>query len=256
MVRVAPDRRVRVDDVPEAEDPEVLRLTTLALAKSAPGGRVLPVPAQRHRPARDALGQIRWQAVRIHPPIHGAVLSHTEVTAGIVQVWEPEPPHCVDALEWIVLTTGPIAWERVTCYTWRWLLEDVHTVLKTGGGIEVRRQQTVGARGKVLGILTPMAMRVLWLRQTATLASDTPATDVVSQEVIAVATTLDHRPGAILTAHTLWRTIASFGGSFHRKSDGPPGWQTVWKGWLDVPSVLLGVRLATRFPPLSIVLTC
>jgi len=192
--------------------------------------------------------------VRIQPPINGAVLSKTEVKVWIVRVWEPEPLQGVQALEWILVTTVPIAcaedaWERVKWYKWRWLLEDFHKVLKTGCGIEVRRQQTVGAMWNLLGILTPMAMRLLWLRQTAQQAPDTSATEVVSQEVIDVVTKLDNRPGATLTANDFWRTIASFGGYLNRKSDGPPGWQTLWKGWLYLQTILQGVRLATRFPP-------
>jgi Transposase Tn5 dimerisation domain len=101
----------------------------------------------------------------------------------------------------------------------------------------------------LLGILTPMAMRFLWLRQTAQQAPDTPATEVVSPEVIYVVTQIDKRPGATLTVNDFWRTIASFGGYLNRKSDGPPGWQTLWKGWLYVQTVLQGVRLAIRFPP-------
>jgi Transposase DNA-binding len=254
VVRVAQDRRVLVDEEPESEDLEVQRLKTLARSLPVQGGRVLHVPAQRQRPARDALVQISWQEVRIQPPVNGAMLSKTEVKAWIVHVWEPEPPQGVQALEWILVTTVPIAcaqdaWERVTWYKWRWLLEDFHKVLKTGCGIEVRRQQTRGAMWNLLGILTPMAMRLLWLRQTAQQAPDTPATLVVSQEVIYVVTTLDNRPGATLTAHDLWRTIASFGGYLNRKCDGPPGWQTLWKGWFYLQTVLQGVRLATRFPP-------
>ena len=72
---------------------------------------------------------------------------------------------------------------------------------------------------------------------------------MVSQEVIAVVTQLDHRPGVTLTANDLWRTIASFGGYLNRKSDGPPGWQTECSGWLYVQTVLQGVHLAMRFPP-------
>jgi len=68
-----------------------------------------------------------------------------------------------------------------------------------------------------LGHLDPMAMRLLWLRQTAQQAPDTPATEVVSPEVIYVVTRLDNRPGATLTANDLWRTIARFGGYFNRK---------------------------------------
>lgn len=94
-----------------------------------------------------------------------------------------------------------------------------------------------------------MALRLLWLRQTAQQAPETPATEVVSQEVIDVVTALDKRPGVLLTARDLWRTIARFGGYHDRKSDGPPGWQTLWKGWLYVQTVLQRVRLAARFSP-------
>jgi hypothetical protein len=192
--------------------------------------------------------------VHIQPPVNGVVLSKTEVKAWVVRVWEPEPPDGGEALEWILLTTTPIqsgedAWERVKWYRWRWLLEDFHKVLKTGCRIEVRRQQTVGAMWNLLAILTPMAMRLLWLRQTAQTAPDTPATEVVSPEVIYVVTQLDKRPGANLKALDLWNTIASFGGYLNRKSDPPPGWQTLWKGWLYIQTVLQGVRLAVRFPP-------
>jgi hypothetical protein len=254
VVRVAQDRRVLLDEIPEAEDPEVLRLKTLARALPAQGGRGLHVPAQRQRPARDAFVQISWQEVRLQPPTNGAMLSKTEVKAWVVHVWEPEPPQGVEPLEWILVTTVPIAceqdaWEPVKWYKWRWLLEDFHKVLKTGCGIEVRRQQTVGAMWNLLGVLTPMAMRLLWLRQTAQQAPDTPATEVVSQEVIDVVTKLDNRPGSALTANDFWRTLASFGGYLNRKSDGPPGWQTLWKGWLYIQTVLQGVRLAMRFPP-------
>jgi hypothetical protein len=117
-------------------------------------------------------------------------------------------------------------------------MSDFHKVLKTGCSIEVRRQQTVGAMWNLLGILTPMAMRLLWLRQVAQTAPDTPATEVVSQEIIYVVTKLDKRSRVTLTASDLWRTVASFGGYLNRKCDDPPGWQTECSGWLYVQTVL------------------
>jgi hypothetical protein len=254
VVRVAQDRRVLLDEEPEAQDLEVQRLKTLARSLPPQGSRILHVAAQRQRPARDALVQISWQEVRIQPPINGAALSKTEISAWIVRIWEPEPPQGVEALEWLLVTTVPVscegdAWERGKWYKWRWLLEDFHKVLKTGCSIEVRRQQTGGAMWNLLGILTPMAMRLLWLRQTAQQAPNTSATEVISQEIVQVVIMLDKRHKAALTANELWRTIASFGGYLNRKSDGPPGWQTLWKGWLYVQTVLQGVRLAMRFPP-------
>jgi hypothetical protein len=98
----------------------------------------------------------------------------------------------------------------------------------------------------LLGILTPTAMRLLWLRQTAQTAPDTPATEVISKDVIQVVLHLDKRPQATLTAQDLWHTIARFGGYLDRKSDPPPGWQTLWKGWIYVQEVLEGVSLGRR----------
>ncbi len=254
VLRVAQDRRVCLDEVEDTEDPEVQRLKTLARSLAAQGGRLLQVPAQRQRPAREAFVQISWQKVRIQPPMHGAKLDHTEITAWVVRVWEPSPPQDVEPLEWLLVTTVPVqstqdAWERVKWYKWRWLLEDFHKVLKTGCGMEDRFLQTGAALWKLLGILTPMAMRLLWLRQTAQLAPDAPATEVVSQEVVCIVTLLNKRPGVTLTANELWGTIASFGGYLNRKCDGPPGWQTLWQGWMYIQTVLEGVRLAPHFPP-------
>lgn len=67
-------------------EPEVQRLKTLARSLPAQGGRVLHVPAQRQRPARDAFLSMSWQEVRIQPPVNGAVVSKTEVKAWVIRV--------------------------------------------------------------------------------------------------------------------------------------------------------------------------
>ncbi|WP_083815304.1 IS4 family transposase [Ktedonobacter racemifer] len=43
--------------------------------------------------------------------------------------------------------------------------------------------------------------------------------------------------------------IARLGGYLDRKSDGLPGWQTLWKGWMRVMDVLEGVHLAALLYP-------
>ncbi len=74
--------------------------------------------------------------------------------------------------------------------------------------LEDRCLQTVEAMCNLLAILTPTAMRLLWLRETAQTAPDTPATEVISEEVLQVVLHLNKRPKATLTARELWRTIA------------------------------------------------
>jgi transposase-like protein/DDE family transposase len=254
VTRVAQNRNVLVEGEDEQEDPTAEHLKTLARNLPAQGVRVMVVPAERGRPQREALVNISWSQVTIQPPVGGTALYQTGMKVSLVRVWEPEPPEGREALEWILVTsvtvnTAEDAWQRVRWYQWRWLIEDFHKVLKTGCLLEDRCLQTVEAMCNLLGILTPIAMRLLWLRQTAQTAPDTPATEVISKEVIQVVLSLDKRPKATLTARDLWHTIARFGGYLDRKSDPPPGWQTLWKGWIYVQTVLVGVHLARQFPP-------
>ena len=254
VTRVAQNRNVLLEEEDEQEDPTAHHLKTLARSLPAQGVVVMTVPAERGRPEREALVQISWSPVVIQAPTNGTALSMTPLKASLVRVWEPEPPEGIEPLEWILVTsvavnTAEDAWQRVTWYKWRWLSEDFHKVLKTGCLLEDRCLQTVEAMCNLLAILTPTAMRLLWLRQTAQTAPDTPASEVISQEVIQVVLHLDKRPKATLTAKDLWHTIARFGGYLDRKSDPPPGWQTLWQGWIYIQTVLEGVHLARHFTP-------
>jgi hypothetical protein len=40
-----------------------------------------------------------------------------------------------------------------------------------------------------------------------------------------------------------WRALARMGGFIGRKSDGEPGWQTIWKGYKRLQDMLLGANL-------------
>jgi hypothetical protein len=254
VTRVAQDRNVLIEEEDEPEDPTAAHLKTLARSLPAQGASVLTIAAQRGRPEREALVNISWLQVSLQAPTNGTALHPGSMKVSLVRVWEPEPPEGVEPLEWILVTsvavnTAEDAWQRVTWYQWRWFIEDFHKVLKTGCLLEDRCLQTVEAMCNLLAILTPTAMRLLWLRQTAQMAPNTPATQVISKDVIQVVLYLDKRPEATLTARDLWRTIARFGGYLDRNSDPPPGWQTLWMGWIYVQAVLVGVHLARQFPP-------
>jgi hypothetical protein len=227
VIRVAQNRRVEAVEQDEQEDPEAECLKTLARSLPAQGAQVLTIPAQHGHSEREALVKIAWSSVTIQPPTNGTALHNASISVSCVRVWEPEPPDGAEALEWILVTSIAIsnadnAWQCVTWYKWRWFSEDFHKVLKTGCLLEDRCLQTVEAMCNLLGILTPTALRLLWLREVAQTAPETPATEVISHEVIQIVLHLDKRPKATLTARDLWRTIARFGGYLDRKSDPPP----------------------------------
>jgi len=254
VLRLAQDRNVDGSEEEATEQREQAHVKTLVRALPAVDAHVVTIPAQRGRPKRETCLQMTFQEVRVHPPLHGARLSETGITAWVVRVWETNAPEGQEPLEWILLTTLPLtcaeqAWEVVRWYEWRWQMEDFHKALKTGCQMERHNLQTIEAVWRLLAILTPLALRLLVIRQAAQQAEEIPASEVVSAEVIQVVTHLDQRHQAIRTAKELWRAIARLGGYLDRKHDGPPGWQTLWKGWKRILDVLEGVRFAALFHP-------
>jgi hypothetical protein len=254
VIRVAQDRGIAGEEAETSGDPALLHLKSHARHMQAQDIRRLPLPARSEHPARDAVVEMSFEAVRIQPPIHNATLHKTPLDLWVVRVWEPLPPAGVEPLEWILLTSIPVqtladAWERVCWYRCRWLIEEFHKVLKSGCHLEDRRMHTVSALENLLAILTPIGMRLLQVRQLAQLAPDLPATQVVSAQVVQLVALLDRRPNAVWTVRDLCCAIARFGGFLARKCDGLPGWQTLWNGWVFVQTVLLGVHLAALLPP-------
>ncbi len=52
-----------------------------------------------------------------------------------------------------------------------------------------------------------------------------------------------HSP-ATMTIGSFWTEVARLGGYLARSHDGPPGWRTIWKGWLFLHTFLEGVHFA------------
>jgi hypothetical protein len=52
-------------------------------------------------------------------------------------------------------------------------------------------------------------------------------------------------PGT-LTPRAFWLRIARQGGYLGRKSDGRPGWSTIWKGWYDFMFMFHGAELMAQ----------
>jgi len=218
---------------------------------SAQGEQDLELDATKQSRARTAHLALSFGSLRLLPPESQQASDLRPLVVWVVRVWEPQPPEGVEPLEWVLLTSVPVqaveqAWERVDWYRARWIVEDYHQGLKTGCRIEQRQLQSYEGLRRLLGLLAPAAVRLLQLRAAARQTPEQPASQTLPVDVVQVVAARAGVPPAQLTAQQCWHTIARFGGYLGRKGDGPPGWKTLWRGWLYIQTLLEGVHLAAR----------
>jgi hypothetical protein len=225
-------------------------LRSSALGRSK-GEQDLDLPASKQSPARTAHLALSFGGLRLLVPQSQQASPLRPLPVWVVRMWEPQPPTEVVPVEWVLLTSVPVqtveqAWERVDWYRARWVVEDYHQGLKTGCRIEQRQVHSYEGLRRLLGLLAPLAVRLLQLRAAARQTPEQPANDVLPTEVVQVVAAKAGVPVVQLTTEQCWHTIARYGGYLGRKGDGPPGWKTLWLGWLYIQTLLEGVQLAAR----------
>jgi transposase-like protein/DDE family transposase len=211
--------------------------------------RPLQVPSSHGRIARSTMVQLAFGPLTILPPRFETRCGKEPLSLWALRVWEEDTPAGEEALEWILLTsvstiTLEQAWERVNWYEHRWVVEDYHQSLKTGCRLEQRQVQSVDRFTRLLGFLSPLAVRLLQLRDVARREPERPAHEVLEADVLAIVAAQTNQSPTEMTTHAFWNAVAQMGGYLARHGDGPPGWKTLWKGWLRVQTLLEGVHLA------------
>src|SRR3989454_6641258 len=163
LVRAAQNRRV------EESEEEITYSLMRTRSWPSQASRPFEVPARHGHPGRQTQLQLAFGQLTLLPPRHEPRAGKDPVTVWVIRAWEEQAPEGEEPLEWILLTSVPTttleqAWERVEWYRHRWLVEDYHQCLKSGCRIEERQLQTVDGLMRLLGLLSPLAVRLLQIR--------------------------------------------------------------------------------------------
>lgn len=190
-------------------------------------------------PTRTATLQVAWSACEVPAPARGKERGGPRLRVSVVRAWEADPPAGVEALDWVlvtslVLTSAAEALQVIAHYERRWLIEEYHKCLKTGCALEARQLETAAGLQALLGFLAIVAVRLLQLREASRKQPETPARHFVAPELIRTVQSYLKLPPGDLSLREFWRAVARLGGFLARKSDGDPGWQTLWRGWLKL----------------------
>lgn len=221
-----------------------------AVGQSPVMGRfTLKLRAREGQRARDAIIEIRVLPATLRGPYRpGGKREDFPVT--VVQAKEIDAPAGAIPVHWVLLTSwecGSLeqALRVVKAYACRWLIEEYHKALKSGVHVEDSQLETADRIEALLGILAVLAVRLLNAKLLAVTCPDQPVDpDDLGADAMAVLESQIGKPSEGWTCRSVVRAIARLGGFIGRKSDGEPGWQTIWRGFQQLMAFVAGYEIA------------
>jgi len=191
---------------------------------------------------REAAIEVRVGQIKIPRPRHVSPwvrkLQQPPIAMNVVEVVEVNAPKGVTPIRWILFTSLPVstfeeAWLVIGYYELRWLVEEYHKALKTGCRTESPQLKTAGRLEAFVGLASVVAVRLLQLKSLARTNPEVPAQHVVPSVWLKMLKLARKKLPRVydLTVGQFYREVAKLGGFLGRKSDGEPGWITIWRGW-------------------------
>jgi hypothetical protein len=251
VIRSKSDRKIIAPDESEAGSQ---RLHEYARRQPRVARRTIKVSANHGQPARAAQVAIGFAKVTLPAPSNPrGEHSDRPVQSWVVHVLEIDPPKGRPPLEWILLTnvavaTSDDAWERVDWYCCRPIVEELHKAMKTGCGIEALQFTTRHALEVTLALLSVVATRLLRLRDRSRdeRTRDRPASETIDPIYVQVLSLMRFNQRRELTTHEFFMALARLGGHLNRKSDKPPGWLVLWRGWTKLQPMVDAIEADRR----------
>ena len=193
-----------------------------------------------NRPSREATLEVKYKKVEILPPKRlKNLISLKPVVLYAVLVNEIKPPKNEKGVNWLLHTTMKVesfddCVQIVEWYSYRWLIERYHFVLKSGCKIEKLQLETRERIENALAVFCIVAWLLLWLTYESRKNPDAPCTIVLENYewkalymYVNKTTELPPSPPTLKEAVVL---IAKLGGFLGRKGDKSPGVKTIWRG--------------------------
>lgn len=132
-------------------------------------------------------------------------------------------------------------------YLWRWrTAEEYHKVQKSGCRIEDLRFATRERLLRGMAVLSVVAVRVLSGRWHRDAEPEAAATTIADEVDVALVARARRSRVPLATVRQFVDGVAQLGGYLGRACDGPPGWQSLWRGYQRLADMRLGLELARQ----------
>lgn len=213
------------------------------------GGMYLDLRSRDGQKARRARLLVSCGPVRVRAPERPGIAAGTNepINCWFIRVWEPSPPEGVEPLEWVLYTDEPTetleaALVGVMDYATRFLIEEFHKGLKTGLNAEELQLERGHRLFAAIAVMSIVALRLVDLRELGRAVPEAPAkvTGLSDLELDVLSLALNR---ALPTVASVLLAVGRLGGHMNRKSDGMPGWITLWRGMKKLRLMVMGVEL-------------
>jgi len=175
----------------------------------------------------------------------GGVLA--DVQMNIVQVLEKSPPEDEEPICWVLYTTLAVdcsenALAVVDGYRKRWAVELYFKTLKSGMSIEKMKYRTLKRYLVAFTMLSIVAWRVEYVKSAVRLDAQAPCGKYIAKTYWQPIVTFINRSKNVIdqmpTMQQFVVNLAQLGGYINKKSQGPPGSQTIWRGMQKAHTVV------------------
>ena len=177
------------------------------------------------------------------------------VTINIVEALETDPPEGEEPVRWVLLTTLPIGTNEeidsvLSGYGFRWAIETFFKTLKSGLKIEKLKYQKLDRYLTAFAMLSIVAWRVEHLKSAARAEPNVLCEKYFNSEqwipVYLFANKTDKVPATPPTMAEFLVLMAVLGGYIKRKSQGPPGSTTIWRGMARFETIVEAYKIFTK----------
>ena len=173
----------------------------------------------------------------------------------VIHAVEVNPPAGVEPIEWILLTSMSVESfeERLADHgllretvAHRGVAQSAEDRLPCG----VPAVEMQGRFGENHRIAERRGLRLLQLKSEARTNPDRQARQIVPMHwirmLVAARKRLKDVTATTMTVGQFYRELAKLGGFLGRKSDGEPGWITIWRGWQQLYLLVRGAEIAAN----------
>lgn len=222
-----------------------VKLTSRQYAARRPRNQLKKHPPREARTAKLAIAST---AIEVKQTRYSTIQGDN-VRLNLVRIWEPNPPKDAPAVEWLLLTSEPATTRAelvavLDMYRARWIIEEYFKALKTGCSLEQRQLDSYDALQRMLALFVPIAYRLLLLRGLERQRPTAPAATAFSTVELRIMRSQDstREMPPLRTVADALLYLARMGG--HLKHNGPPGWQTLARGYQRLSALRAGWEAA------------